>query len=251
MAKLKSFLKIQGTVGGMSFVKRNGEIYVRESTGINGDVIKTDPRFERTRENMQEFANIIAAAKLMKMACNNLAKNAKDGALHNRLTQLFALIKNLDATSVRGQRTVGLGITNPGVSGFLRNFDFNKRSSLQSVLNAPYTVNLSTGEFSVSSLVPGDDLMAPAGATHVRMMSGFLKIDFSGNVFDLKLSPATTLPLNSIASAVSLVPASVPTLGSSNADLYLVKIEFGQEINGIYYPLRNGEFNCLQITEVQ
>ena len=46
----------------------------------------------------------------------------------------------------------------------------------------------------------------------------------------------------------NLTPAGVPT-GTGN-DIFVLLVEFFQEINGVQYPLKNGAYNVLNIVEV-
>lgn len=56
----------------------------------------------------------------------------------------------------------------------------------------------------------------------------------------------TVLDMNS--TTITLTPAGVPT--GAGTQLYLLLIEFFQEVNGIQYPLRNGAFNVLNLIDI-
>jgi hypothetical protein len=43
MAKQKGIMKIEGTVGEMTFYRSSGEYLVREKGGVDGNRIKNDP----------------------------------------------------------------------------------------------------------------------------------------------------------------------------------------------------------------
>jgi hypothetical protein len=45
-----------------------------------------------------------------------------------------------------------------------------------------------------------------------------------------------------------LTPAASPA--GAGTDLYLLQIEFFQEVNGVQYTLKNGAYNSLSIVEV-
>ena len=47
---------------------------------------------------------------------------------------------------------------------------------------------------------------------------------------------------------ITLTPTGVPT--GTGTQLYLLLIEFFQEVNGIQYPLRNGAFNVLNLIDI-
>src|SRR5690606_30960839 len=76
--------------------------------------------FVRTRENGAEFGSSASAGKLMRDALRPLIMRAADGRVTSRLTKVMTLIKNLDATSVRGERNVGVAIALPAAKEMLK-----------------------------------------------------------------------------------------------------------------------------------
>jgi hypothetical protein len=55
MARQKGIIKLEGTIGDVSFYKSKDGYLAREKGGVDGDRIKNDPAFQRTRENGSEF----------------------------------------------------------------------------------------------------------------------------------------------------------------------------------------------------
>jgi len=49
MARQKSILKLQGTIGGISFYKTKDGFLAREKGGVDASRIANDPGFARTR----------------------------------------------------------------------------------------------------------------------------------------------------------------------------------------------------------
>jgi len=208
----------------------------------------SDPAFARTRENLNEFAMNAQSGKQLRNSIGPLLSRAKDSRLSSRLFKLMSTIKNYDSTSVRGERMVHKGITTPEGILLLRGFDFNARAGLQAILHAPYTVDTSTGSIVIADFVAQSQLAWPEGATHVSLHSGYVNLDFETGIFDSSYSPVSNLPINGGASTLSLIPLEVP-LGVGT-QLYLLLIEFFQEVNGIQYPLNNGMYNVLNMVEV-
>mgnify|MGYP007127515140 CR=1 FL=1 len=68
MANQKGIIKIEGTVGGMTFYKKDGQYLVKEKSSISADKIANDPAFARTRENNAEFGAAGTAGKLLRDA---------------------------------------------------------------------------------------------------------------------------------------------------------------------------------------
>ena len=55
MAKQKGIIKLTGKIGDLSFYKSKDGYLAREKGGVDGERIKNDPAFARTRENGSEF----------------------------------------------------------------------------------------------------------------------------------------------------------------------------------------------------
>ena len=65
MARQKGVIKLEGRIGDLSFYKSGGDYLARAKGGVDGDRIKNDPAFARTRENGEEFGRAGKASKLV------------------------------------------------------------------------------------------------------------------------------------------------------------------------------------------
>lgn len=249
MAKQKGIIKLEGKIGDLSFLKTKDGYSAKEKGGIDGDKIKNDDAFERTRENMAEFATAANAGQLLRHAVRELTVQASDRRMISRVVQLMADIKNLDPHSDRGRRSVAIGMQDPVAKIMLKGFNFNSASGLASICIIEPEVNPSTGEVSLSGLVTGRHLSWPKSATHVHFQSGWARVDFESGSRKSVFSPIVSLPKNLQVNDVSLLPSAVPAL-ATGTDLFLLLIEFYQEINGQAYALNNGAYNALGIVEV-
>lgn len=248
MPKQSSIIKIEGSIDDLTFYKTKNGYRVRKKSGISGDRIAKDPAFARTRENNREFGDMARAGKLFRRAVIDLMAGVQDDTIVPRLMRKFAAIKNLDATSVRGERTVALGLDTDEGKSLLRGFDFNKGAPLQSVLRKEVELDPETGTVTLTDLDPGTHLSRPEGATHVTFRSGFLNIGLDTEEADLSLSAGVNVSLNEEAATITLVPDSVPE--GDGVRVHLLLVEFYQALNGGIYPLNNGAHNALSILEV-
>lgn len=248
MAKLRSLIKLEGTLDGLTFYKTKDGYLVRTKGGISKKRMATDPAFARTRENGSEFGHCAKMGKVLRKAMLTLLADAKDGRTSTRIMQTLSKVKNTDVISARGQRNVAVGLATLEGKALLKGFDFNTNAPLNTVLLADYALNTTTGEVTIANFIPGQQLAIPGGATHVSLSAGFLNIDFSTDTKDLQLSNILELPINNTATAVVLTPTAVP-VGTGNS-MYFLKIAYFQDINGFKYPLNNGSFNTLQAIEV-
>lgn len=248
MAKLKGILKIEGTLQEMTFYKTQDGNLVKTKSGVSGDRIANDPAFARTRENGSEFGSSATAGKLLRDAVRNMVATASDNRVTSRVTQIMTQIKNLDTTSLRGERSVDVGIATAEGKALLKGFNFNDKAILGAILYKPYAVNTTTGVISIADLVPVNDIAVPSGTTHVSMKGAFAIVDFDAGTSDVGYTNITNLPVDGTSTAVTLTPASVPA--GTGTKLYLLQIEFFQEVNAVQYSLNNGAYNALAIIEV-
>lgn len=249
MARQKGIIKLTGKVGDLSFYKSKDGYLAREKGGVEADRIKNDPAFVRTRENGKEFGTSASSGKLLRDSIRTMMQNASDGRVTSRLTKIMTQIKNMDPTSVRGERNVGVGIAQAGALELLKGFNFNKQAVLGSILFNPYAVNVGTGEITLDNFVPLNEVSAPAGATHITLRGAWAKIDFATGEADVQETNAVNLLLDATSSNVVLTPAAAAA-GTGN-DLFLLMLEFFQEVNGAQYVLKNGAYNALSIVEAQ
>lgn len=248
MARQKGIIKLKGTIGGVSFYKTQDGDLAREKGGVDGSRIKNDAAFARTRENGAEFGSSANAGKILRDAIRPLLLNTADNRVVSRLTKVMTDVKNLDNTSARGERSVGIALAQPGAQALLKGFNFNKRSVLGSVLHKPFTVQQNNGMITINGLVPINDIVYPAGATHVSFKCGWAIIDFTAGTSGVDYSPVVNLPIDATQSNVQCLPPNIPVGVGTN--LYLLAVEFFQEVNGVQYSLKNGAYNALAIVEV-
>jgi hypothetical protein len=78
MARQNGIIKLKGTIGDITFYKTQDGHLAREKGGINASRIKNDPAFQRTRENMSEFAACANAGKSLRIGLSALIANSSD-----------------------------------------------------------------------------------------------------------------------------------------------------------------------------
>lgn len=249
MAQQKSILKLKGTIGGVTFYKSKNDGYLaREKGGVDADRIANDPGFARTRENGAEFANAATAGKLLRNAVRVLGKDASDGRVTARMTQIMAQIKNMDEANARGERSAAEGMQKAEAKALLKGFNFNINALLGEVLYRPYQVDIATGEISIADFNPAADLVIPSGASHVVFRSALAVVNFETGESAISLSEKLRVETSAAAQVISLQPAEVPAL--EGIKFVLLSIDFVQSVNNQDYSLNNNSFNVLAIVEV-
>ncbi len=248
MARQDGVIKLTGQMGGISFYKSQDGHLMRLKGGIDGDRIKNDPAFARTRENGEEFGRAGASGKLLRTALRTLIMNVSDSRMANRLTQQLMKVIQADATNTRGQRNVI-----DGEATLLTGFEFNQNGRLDKTFFAPYipTIDRASGTLSVSipEFIPANMIGSPPGSTHFRLVSGAAEVDFEKGTYVASTSQSGDTLLGPVPLPAQLL-TQVVTPASTKPLFLAFGIEFFQEVNGALYPLRNGAFNALMMAAV-
>jgi hypothetical protein len=249
MAKQKGIIKLDGTIGGITFYKTTEDGYLaREKGGVSADKIANDPAFQRTRENGEEFGRAGKAGKLLRNSIRAMLQNASDSRMVGRLTQKMVEVIQEDITNPRGQRNVI-----DGEAELLEGFEFNISGKLGTTLYAPFTGTIDrvagTLTANIPAFVPINMLAAPGGSTHFKIVSAGAEVDFENETFVIDTQATAVLPWDSAATAVINLINTV-TANSTHPLFLALGIEFYQQVNGQMYPLKNGAFNPLSLVKV-
>lgn len=250
MAKQEGVIKLKGKIGDFSFYKTKDGHLARMKGGVDAARIKSDPAFERTRENGAEFGRAGKAGKLLRDALRGFIKNGSDCRMTSRLTGEMMRVVKADATSTRGQRNVL-----DGELELLEGFEFNSNAKLGSnyYKKVTPTIDRAEGKATVDfGLVsPTSDFGAPEGATHVRLVSGTAAVDFEAGIFEVGMAHPFQLGLTPGTPDEKVLSLSSTFTKAEAKPLFLVLgVEYYQEVNGEYYPLKNGQYNSVTLVKV-
>lgn len=248
MATQKGIIPIQGTVGNLTFYKSDGTFNVRQKSSLDAKRIANDPKFQRTRENGQEFSRAGNAAKVFRATFNTLLQRIGDRRVTARLVQKLHKALKADVDSLRGQRTVESGNVL-----IMQGFDFNAASKLESTFYAPFVAAIDrasgTASVEIPAMRPNGSISAPKGCTHYTISVAAAEVDFEEGTFVQRSTDSDELPLTdneqeALTLAVQLTP-------ESTRHIFLVlSIEFFQQLNNKYYLLSNGSHAAMQVVAV-
>ncbi|MCB0457893.1 MAG: hypothetical protein R2776_07360 [Flavobacteriaceae bacterium] len=265
MARNTSFIKLEGTLDGLTFYEKDGENFVKTKSAISKNRIANDAAFVRTRENNQEFSGCSKASKAVREAFATVVKLMGDTYITGRLTGIMKRI-NKNGVGVRGERAIDIVANKELLTGF----EFNPKDTLSSQFYAPYAPPAFTlDRDGVTVLVPDFNassfLNAPEGATHFKLVlaSGLVSnyayetalesyepIDEDENgkglvafsaAYSVKGMVGAAITLTTDFSLGSALPATV-------SNMVALGIVFYQEINSELYELASG--NGMQIITV-
>lgn len=248
MARQSGLIKLNGTIGGITFYKSQDGHLAREKGGVEASRIANDPNFQRTRENGAEFGAAGKAGKLLRTAFRTILQNSADNRMVGRLTSEMVKVIQADLTNPRGQRNVI-----DGEAELLEGFEFNIKGKLGNSLYAPYTASINrtagTLEVALASFIPANMIAAPSGTTHFKIESAGAEVDFTNETFVVDENASAVMLWDATATAAITLTNTV-TANSTNPLFLVVGVEFYQEVNGQMYPLKNGIYNALAIVKV-
>ncbi len=242
-------IPLRGSIGNITFCNTQDGIIVKKKSQVDGKLIATDPRFERRRETMKEFATAAKAVRLLRAVLQPVLQKTADNRVTARLARAFIQVIQTDTINVRGKRTVP-----DGNMALLQGFEFNIKSSLGTVFFPPYTttINRATGACTIDipAFVPVNMIAAPKGATHFNLFCAGASIDFIHEEYVVDTKNADSIAINDVMIAASSLSVAV-TANSPHPLLLVLGIAFSQEVNGVKYPLFNGAFNAMAVVNVE
>ena len=219
MAKQKGIIKLEGTIGDITFYKSKDGFLAKGKGGIPADRIANDPNFQRTRENGSEFGRAGKAGKVLRNAIRALLQNASDRLVVSRLTTQMVKVIQEDSINPRGLRNVI-----DGEAELLQGFEFNINGKLGTTLYAPFTGTIDrvagTLEADIPSFVPANMIAAPRGTTHFKIISAGAEVDFENESFVAQTTESAVLPWDNTATAVLNLSNAVTA--NSTHPLFLV-----------------------------
>jgi hypothetical protein len=220
----------------------------KKTVKVNRRRVLTDPLFELTRQNNAEFARACTANRLLRRAFAPAMLNKADRYVSGRLTKTMFSILQSDPVGGRGERRV-----TRGVLGILEGFNFNRDTSLQNVLQAPYSVLINHDHTLVTIYFPS--FMAKA---MINTVSGANACVLTGIAASLSLEEETW-PIDPVQTdLIDIIrfprqplqlQLPVPEHKSNHAIIVALGIEFFQAIRGRYQPV-DKKHNAMAVVKV-
>jgi hypothetical protein len=208
----------------------------------------TDPAFERTRENVEEFKNAGKAVKIFKAAFRDVLIVAGDKKITNRLQSQAFRVLTTDPASDRGQRSVAKGDLD-----ILKGFNFNSRNGLNETLFARQSIQIdrASGKVTVSipQFVPRVRIQASPEATHFQIVAVATAIDFETGKYEYAVQETASLSWDRNTTSPISLELQLPA-NSKLPIMVALGINFEQAINSKMYPLNSATYNAAAIVEV-
>ena len=244
MARQEGLLRLNGTLEGITFYYLNGKPVARKAGGgFTRKAIKTSAAMVRVRETASEFGQCSRVKKVFKNALFPFFGKGRDADLHTRTLQLFLAIKDCDVVSERGKRTVAQGLLTAPGRKLLEDFVFTEMA-------VPYSraaYDTSTHQLELD-LLAQEALAFGSGATHLEVCFGVLVFDFEGLIATLYPSEVVRVAADAVGGSLTLAPTTPPT--GEGMQFAVVSYRYVQEVNGAFYPLKDGKGFGVRVLEV-
>lgn len=246
MAKIQSPFKIRGSVGDMTyFVNEYGQ-QIKEKGGPTAWQVQHLERFTNTRHNAAEWKRATAASRLVRHALGNLLHSVNNMRLSGRMNKpLLAAIKD-DLIHDYGERVVSAGNLSK-----LSGFEFNHKLLLEDALplNIENCFSLEAGKLALD--VPAFRIRKkkgiPKGATHYRLVSCILSIDFDKRTYHQDKQVSELHAMGRKAGAAFSIEQVVKPVNDQGC-YWLMGIEFYKLVNEQPELVRGGALRVMEWT---
>ena len=243
MGKLKGLLKITGEFDGLLFYELNGKIIIRKKSGFEGKAIKSQPNYERTRENASEFGSVVQTGKKMRFALHPFLKKIHSPYLHNHIVKKLHEIMRCDTVSERGKRSAAKGLLTEEGKALLSGFEFNEKLPMSRMVTGRYLFSVAEGQL-VFPALKREDIRFPEYATHVALTLAVLWFDAEKQAFQLSMGDRLVLAKAGFDEHQVLAMARMDGEG---IPMGLLFGEFLQEANGELLELEGAGLRVVSI----
>ena len=214
----------------------------RGSCRFKDDITKAlDPRSMKHRN---DFGLTMSSSKLLRQALKPLLSNFSTHLSLMRINSAIWKSVLSDKINEKGKRNAF-----HGYNSTLKNLELNPLASLHTLLYVTYKnkIDREKGLFSLTlpSFNPMENIKNLKGATHFRIVSAaveldFLKLDFTSNFLESEYLPFEHFQTEIISHEHQLKENSIHPL------ILVLGLQYFQKVNGVYYQLlekaRNGIF---------
>jgi hypothetical protein len=246
MAKVIGLFKLKGSIGNMTFYENEFGPQVKMKGGPNEWHIKNQDSYKNTLDNAAEFKRATAAGQLLRTAMGGLMRGVKNMRLCGRMIAPLLQAIKADTVHDRGERVISSGDLS-----VMTGFEFNHRLSLDDALplNVENCYTVDAGK--VSLQIPAFRIRKKKGlpfeATHYRLVSSLLSVDFEERRYQRDVQESTLLPMGRQAGAAFCAEHALDA--SAPGSFWLVGIEFYTVENNKPKLLKGGAVRVMLFEE--
>jgi len=176
MAKNIGIIKFTGKLGGLSGRDTAFGNVIQTPGGFKSDRVKNDPIYEQTRQLYTEFGRCAKIASLFRQQLLPYLKLMPDPYVYNHIQKRMAAIKDCDADSPKGQRTVGNGLLTDAGAALFRNFSLNRDRQFYFTGMQQHLFDPEQGTLALENVDPAQ-FVFPDGANALGFQLVLLRMD--------------------------------------------------------------------------
>lgn len=250
MARQTGDIKLEGTIGDITFYKMEDRHFVRQKAGVDRKRFMNDPAFLHSRQCSRTFGQASTTAHIFRMAFAPLLKDFPCRRLNSAVTG--TMVKVLSDNKLNRSEA---GEVNSGNLQLMEGFEFNKYALLGDILQVPYQVGIDrkTGEAKVSipEFIPADCLINSGNGTHFKFHAGVAAIHFKKGTYQFVRTWSDWILIGSQQEQAMGLTMILPGTGVNGLPLFLVLgIEFSRKALHQFFRVGSGIYNALQVIRV-
>lgn len=252
MAKVISLFQLRGSIDDLTFRQTEYGTIAGMKPGPTREKVLTHEDFRLTRRNAGEFKLAIQDARLLRKALGIALNGIAGSSLNGRMNGLLYTAARQDRTSDLGERRACQGDI-----GILTGFDFNKQLPLTTALpvNFTHTLDAATGtlKLALPCFIARKKKNFPAGATHFRIVSGGVAVNFlcpryHGKRSDIKTSEL--LPLSRKTPAAICLEHQVD-VEAGEVLVQVLGMEFYKVVDRKEVLVKGGALRILEMVRIE
>ena len=188
-----------------------------EKGGCNGDKIRNNPAFARTRENMSEFKGCGEIVKAIRLGLQHLIPEHTDKSITGRLIAMVKMINLRDEVSIRGKRGVYFSVN----KAILKTLNLHENRKIDHQLKRSITKSHSESRTEATITLNGlnpDPQFIPTTAKYFRVHNHLSVIsDFEYSEELKKYNPLSKNDVMSAYAYSDYIPVNTPLSGEVKA----------------------------------
>ncbi|MBP6184149.1 MAG: hypothetical protein KA479_04360 [Saprospiraceae bacterium] len=221
MPRQKSHLKITGTIDDLTYYHSPHGYLIRKTARHDPEKVRTLPSFQRTRENASEFGQVTKTAAHLRALMGEPFLKCGDMSFTSRLISILHKVMKSDPQSVKGERTVTLGLQDPAGQQLLTGFELHREKKLSDILQQKIHADAATGTIHIPSY---SSLKWPPSATHIKWTSAWIRPDPNREEGHVIITHTEPIALTATPTPLELNPAT--PLPGSGTTILLLHIQF-------------------------
>jgi hypothetical protein len=195
MAKVVSPFKISGSISNLTFRQTEDGGVIQLKPGPSSEQVLNSDKFKFTRQHAGIFTKVIKDGKLLRDALRKGIHSVHHAKLNSMMNKLLYAMAKTDTRSKRPCRHAAAGDIS-----LLEGFEFNNKLSFDQALPVKITHSLDpvTGVMQVAlpAFIARKKKALPEGATHFRMVSCAVAVDFVNGSYREHSHTSALLPLS-------------------------------------------------------